>query len=117
MSNYGYHTIQTSSAKIAGSKYPNRIKKARKIKMSIRQRIRNWLFNEVEQDIPQVVETDRLSSEGMRLQIYKASGGYIIETRTYDQRKDRSEYHMYIVTDDKNLGNEIGKIITLESLR
>jgi len=100
-----YSTIPSTSGRLAGSKYPNKIKKAKKMKLSLRQRFKNWLLR------------DDLSSEGMKFQLYKASGGYVIETRSYDQRKDRSEYHMYIVTDDKNLGNEIGKIITLESLR
>jgi hypothetical protein len=114
-----YSTIPSTSGRLAGSKYPNKIKKAKKMKLSLRQRFKNWLLRddheiEVSRDI---VVSDNLSSEGMKFQLYKASGGYVIETRSYDQRKDRSEYHMYIVTDDKNLGNEIGKIITLESLR
>jgi len=54
---------------------------------------------------------------GMNFKVYKASGGTIIETNQYDRRTDRHTNGLYIITDDKDLGKEIGKIITMESLR
>lgn len=58
-----------------------------------------------------------LNSNGMNFKVYKASGGTIIETNQYDRRTDRHNSGLYIVTDDKDLGKEIGKIITMESLK
>jgi hypothetical protein len=110
--------------RITGS---NQIKRAkhyveeRPMKLTIKQRIRNWLMNDtntiggLEQD--HYVETDRFSSDGMRFNLYKASGGFVIETRSYDRRKDENVNSMYVITEDKDLGEELGKIITMESLR
>jgi hypothetical protein len=101
----------------------NRVRKARKVKQKIswRQRLRNWLNKDIDDDsyIPQdiVVEESSLSSEGMRFQLYRASGGYVIETRYYDRRTDRNENKMYVITEDQDVGQAIGKIITMESLR
>jgi hypothetical protein len=53
----------------------------------------------------------------MNFTVYRASGGHIIETRTYDRHKDRNNHGLHIITDDKDLGDEIGKIITYENLK
>ena len=65
---------------------------------------------------PSTREID-INTQGMNFKIYKASGGIIIETNMYDRRTDRHNNGLYIVTDDKDLGKEIGKIITMESLK
>ena len=57
------------------------------------------------------------NDRGIRFQVYKASGGMIIETSTYDRHKDRSYTSLHIITEDKDLGQEISKIITMESLK
>ena len=58
-----------------------------------------------------------LSTDPMRLSIYRANGGTIIETRVYDRNKDRSQNQLHIVGHDQDLGHSIAKIITMESLR
>ena len=58
-----------------------------------------------------------IESNGMNFTVYRASGGHIIETRTYDKHKDRNNHGLHIITDDKDLGDEIGKIITYENLK
>ena len=111
----GYATI--SGAKMQAIR-PSRKVKRKEMKLSLKQRFRNWLNNDdYEQDIPQLVESDRLSSEGMRMQIYKASGGYVIETRSYDSHKDRNHNSMHVITDDQDLGESLGKIVMMEALK
>jgi hypothetical protein len=63
------------------------------------------------------VEEDKLSSDGMRLQIYKASGGFVVETRSYDRRSDRNNNSMHVITDDQDLGEALSKIVLLEALK
>ncbi len=113
----GYGQVAT----ISGAKHSNRsqkIRKARKVKLTLKQRFRNWLMREeIEEDVPQLVEADRLSSEGMRLQIYKASGGYVVETRSYDRRKDLNFNTMHVIRDDQDLGDALGKIVMMEVLQ
>lgn len=57
------------------------------------------------------------SDKGIRFQVYKANGGFVVETGFYDRVKDRHLNSLHIITDDKDLGQEIGKIITMESLK
>ena len=101
----------------------NRVGKARKMKqkLSWKQRFRNWLNNDYDSDqleVGQDISTsDELGIEGMRFQLYRAAGGYVVETRYYDQKNDRNHNKLYIIRDDQDVGEEIGKIITMESLR
>ena len=57
-----------------------------------------------------------MSSDPIRMNIYSASGGYVIETKTYDRQKDRSNANLYIIKDDTDLGEELSKIITMTAL-
>lgn len=59
----------------------------------------------------------KLDSSGMNFTVYKANGGFIFEYHQYDRHRDRSEHKLHIVTDDKDLGEELGKIISFETLR
>jgi hypothetical protein len=60
---------------------------------------------------------DSLDSPAVRFKMFKASGGTIIETTMYDDHKDRHINGLYVITNDKDLGAEIGKILTMESLK
>jgi len=62
-------------------------------------------------------DSETLSSEPLRLSIYRANGGTIVETRQYDRTKDRSANQLHIVGNDQDLGESLAKIITMESLR
>ena len=103
----------------------NRVRKARKVKqkLSWRQRLRNWFNKDLEdKDFADLVAQDvhpseSLGGEGMRFQLYRASGGYVVETRYYDQKNDRNLHKLYIIQEDEDVGHAIGKIITMESLR
>jgi hypothetical protein len=57
------------------------------------------------------------SDKGIRFQVYKATGGTVIETSFYDRHKDRHNNSLHVITDDQDLGKEIGKIITMETLK
>jgi hypothetical protein len=118
MSGYGQSIGYANQAKVATIRSARRIRKEKKMKLGLKQRLRNWLMNEeLEQDVPQLVESDRLSSEGMRMQIYKASGGYVVETRTYDHHKDRNFNTMHVIREDQDLGDALGKIVMMEALK
>lgn len=59
----------------------------------------------------------QIGKDGMNFTIHPASGGYILEYRHYDRKNDRNDNKLHIINDDQNLGESIGKIITLEILR
>jgi hypothetical protein len=118
-----------SGAYITGAKQAqtlgsNRVRKARKVKQKLtwRQRLRNWFNKDLEDsDKPELVvqdiESSGLSSEGMRFQLYRAAGGYVVETRYYDNKQDRHFHKLHIIKEEDDVGHAIGKIITMESLR
>ena len=60
---------------------------------------------------------DSLDSPAVRFKMFKASGGTIIETTLYDNQRDRTINGLYVVTNDKDIGTEIGKILTMETLK
>jgi hypothetical protein len=104
----------------------NTVKRARQyveerpMKLTFKQRIRNWLMNDNDQCEP-VYANDcdgpEIQSQGFRLNIYGASGGTIIETTKYDRKQDENRHSLHVITEDKDLGEELAKIITMESLR
>ena len=61
--------------------------------------------------------SNTIETNGMNFTVYRANGGHVIEYRQYDRHKDRSDNKLHIITDDKDIGEELGKIITFESLR
>jgi hypothetical protein len=106
----------------------NRIRPARytveekkPMKLTFKQKIRNWLMNDEEDYSNQLISVDsegpNIQSQGFRLNVYSAGGGTIIETTKYDRQKDDHRHSLHVITDDKDLGEELSKIITMESLR
>jgi hypothetical protein len=95
-------------------------KQEQKMKLSLRQRLRNWIMRDDDEYSDQAIsveQTSHLESEGLRLQVYRASGGYVVETRSYDRKNDRNHNTMHVITDEEDLGERIGKIIMMEALR
>ena len=82
-------------------------------------------------DIADVAEQPRLASakglvleedispwnDGLRIGIKKMIGGSVVSFRTYDRVRDRSDERHYIITDEQDFNTELGKIITMESMR
>ena len=64
-----------------------------------------------------VVERHGLDSNPMVMKIYRANGGTVVETTTYDRQKDRNQNQLHIISHDTDLGEGLSKIITMESLR
>ena len=104
----------------------NHIKRARQytenrpMKLAIKQKIRQWLMNDDQPDECYAIEDNSgpdLNSQGFRLNIYGASGGTSIETTKYDRKSDENRHSLHVVTDDKDLGDALSKIITMEQLR
>jgi hypothetical protein len=103
-----------------GRAIPNQTTESRKMKMTLKQRIRNWLMNDSEPEECYAIEDSNgpdLHSQSFRLNVYGASGGTIIETTKYDRKSDENRHSLHVVTEDKDLGAELSKIITMEQLR
>ena len=58
-----------------------------------------------------------LAARGMNFSLYSASGGYIVEYRSFDDKRGENNYNLHIIKSDDDLGERIGQIVTLELLR
>jgi hypothetical protein len=122
----GHAVASTSSRRRRGIVSANQIKRKKQyietepMKLTFKQKIRNWLMNDSD-DYAGEISIDEsgpeLSSNSFRLNIYGASGGTIIETTKYDRKNDENRHSLHVVTEDKDLGEELAKIITMEQLR
>jgi hypothetical protein len=97
--------------------------------MNFKRWLRNWL-NKVEdaETIHSIssnkarlyVTADRDSlfdSNPLRLNVYRAAGGIIVEAKTWDEKRDRTHNTLHIIPHDQDLSKCIDRIITMESLR
>jgi hypothetical protein len=67
--------------------------------------------------IQSVRDNEELSSEPITFKMYKASGGWAVEFRQYDNRNDRVDTSLYVINDEEELGKHISQIITMEALK
>lgn len=67
--------------------------------------------------IASVRESDDLRTEPITFKMFKASGGWAIEFRQYDNRNDRVDTSLYVVNDEEELGKHVSQIITMEALK
>jgi len=92
----------------------------------LKLKLRNWVNSAYDEagsgavsrkGLAIATDGEMLNSEPLRLSIYRANGGTVVETRHYDRLKDRSQNHLHIISHDDNLGESLAKIIMMESLR
>jgi len=57
------------------------------------------------------------SHAGLNITVMPAIGGRIITFRHYDRRKDDNQFRHYVIPEDMDFERELGKMITLESMR
>lgn len=113
-------TYSTQKSMGRGIKMSTQLMKEKSMKRTLRQRIRDWLNNDDRDDNIEIVRTDDVSfsrDNSLRFEIHQASGGRVVQTRRYDEKKDRHFENLYIITNDQDFGREIDKIITMEALR
>jgi len=67
--------------------------------------------------IPLVDNDSTIGARGMTFTVHSASGGHVIEYRHYNEKTDRSENKLHIINHGDDLGERIGQIISLETLR
>jgi hypothetical protein len=117
MATSGYVTVSKSHMIGAANK---RRKKLPPMKLSLKQRLRNWLLNDQDEYANLSIDEARspdLQSNSFRLNVYGASGGIIIETTRYDRKSDENRHSLHVVTEEQDLGEQIAKIITMEQLK
>ena len=49
--------------------------------------------------------------------VFGANGGMIVETNRYDEKRDTEGINRYVIGEDADLAESLGKIVTMEYLR
>ena len=57
------------------------------------------------------------SDEGLNITVRTAIGGRIVTFRHYDSKTDRHSHRLYVIPEELDFERELGKMITLESMR
>ena len=92
----------------------------------LKRRFRIWINSEEDTPEPDQwskrgtvlrASSDLDSEDGLSITVRSAIGGRIVTFRHYDRKTDRTNYRLYIVPEDQDFERELGKMITLESMR
>ena len=94
----------------------------------LKTKLRNWLNESEPCDREEVYATTKSASrlisrsdidseDGLSITVRAAIGGRIVTFRHYDRKTDRSNHKLYIVPEDQDFERELGKMITMESMR
>ena len=93
----------------------------------LKLKLRNWVNSA--QDVPEPSRwsnratavlkssSDIDSDDGLNITVRYAVGGRIVSFRSYDRKTDRTNYKLYVIPEDQDFERELGKMITLESMR
>ena len=108
----GYDATLVKSTRKYQTKGPNMFKRM------IRGLV-TWSMSDRHQEEIQIQDREevRISATGIRFEVYRANGGTVIETRRHDRRTGDSVFELHVISGDQDVGEEIGKIITMESLK
>ena len=87
----------------------------------LKKKLRNWVNKEddycIALDEHMIRDSDELSTECIRFKVFRANGGTVIQTDQYDRKNDRQHNNLHVLVEGQDLGKELGKIITFESLK
>lgn len=90
----------------------------------LKRKIRRWLDSDDHETMVSSKSVASLrrsndidSDDGINMTVRYAIGGRIVSFRTYDNKSDRHNYKLYVIPEDQDFERELGKIITLESMR
>ena len=101
------------------------LKRKPKMKMSMKQRIRNWLKDddsekeEWDMPMPKTISAgppDQLNMDGLNITIHSANGGYVAQFRRYDTKTDRNSAQLYVITSDQKFEEALAHCIAMECL-
>jgi hypothetical protein len=103
-------------------KRPRQYIENKPMKKTFKQRFKDWLFSEPSDPEANYISVDEESIQldrgsSVKFTVHHANGGRVVQTRRYDEVKDRHIENLYVITSDKEFGYEIDKIIVMEGLR
>jgi len=123
MNGHGLTGSVTSASQARINRLEKRLveKKREKMKLTFRQRIRNWLYGDDSPDMPIAIDRDdddlRIDHDmALHFSVIPAAGGKIVKVQYYDRIKDRNQVKLSIITPDENLADALAQILQIEML-
>jgi hypothetical protein len=89
----------------------------------LRKKVKNWLYNDDDYGVGSKVVSVHESSNSvdsepvLNFRIYAANNGRILEFNKYDRLKDRTDRSLYIIDKEQDIGEYVGKVLSLELLK
>jgi hypothetical protein len=84
----------------------------------LKRKIRNWLQQEESVVLEKITASrDSINQQGMNFSLYKAVGGHILESRTYNSKTDRHEGTLYMIHEDQDFAKQVAQSIMLEQIK
>lgn len=89
------------------------------MKNSWRQKLANFIMPDPDYNEKCIPDENiyNILSVGIVLRIHRANSGFVVEVRNYDSSTNLETGSIYIITDDQNLGEELGKILLVNRLK
>jgi hypothetical protein len=82
----------------------------------IKRKLRNWALKDEGHNV-KLSCVDEPDTECIRFKVFRANGGTVIQTDYYDRKNDRQHNNLHVIVEGQDLGHELGKIVTYESLK
>jgi len=60
---------------------------------------------------------EKIHSDGINIAIHNATGGTIVEFRSYNRPLDQPSNKLYVIPSDQNFSEQFVKIVTMEMMR
>lgn len=84
----------------------------------LKKKLRNWINDDEDIYVPIACRSpDEPDTNCLRFKVFRANGGTVVQTDYYDQKTDRQQNALHVIVEGQDLGQELGKIITYESLK
>lgn len=61
--------------------------------------------------------SDEPDIDGLRFTVMTATGGVILQCRTYDRQRDRNNTATYIIAEGEPVAERVGQIVSMEILK
>jgi len=95
--------------------------KEEKVKMIVR--FARWILNKYDnydQHIGSISISDRIldrHTNTVQFSVHPASGGYVVESSFYNEREDRHERNLHIITSQEDFSKELAQAVFMDMLK
>ena len=75
----------------------------------------DWYNSQPVQDV--AVSARSIDVEGLSFSVMSATGGTVVQIRSYDRKTDRNNTITHVIPDGENIAERLGQIVSMELLR